>query len=218
MEDGDAQFIFKYTWPAKASAIPELRPWLDADRADRYASAKADWESTVEWCPDGAVSCLNAALQKDWKVVTDLPRFLSLSAEVYTYTGGAHGGTVFDAIVWDRAQGRAVKPIDMFVSNEAVDQATTTAFCNELDKARQRKRGGPIKRSDAWSYDCIAPVASSTVILGSSGGERFDKIGFLIPPYKAGSYAEGAYEVTLPITPALMDAVRPEYRRAFIVP
>ena len=43
----------------------------------------------------------------------------------------------------------------------------------------------------------------------------FDRIGFLIGPYAAGPYAEGSYDVTLPVTPAVIAAVKPEFRTAF---
>ena len=43
----------------------------------------------------------------------------------------------------------------------------------------------------------------------------FDRVGFLIDPYTAGPYAEGTYEVTLPVTRAILAAVKPEYAESF---
>ena len=62
--------------------------------------------------------------------------------------------------------------------------------------------------------ECIDPVAE-TVILGSSNGQSFNRIGILVPPYEAGPYAEGDYEVTVPVTSAVLAAVKPEYRSSF---
>jgi hypothetical protein len=56
------------------------------------------------------------------------------------------------------------------------------------------------------------------VILGSKSHKGFDRIGFLIAPYNAGPYAEGSYEVTLPVTAAVVAAAKPEYRAAFVAP
>ena len=56
---------------------------------------------------------------------------------------------------------------------------------------------------------------AQTLILGSRNHKTFDRIGFLIAPYEAGPYAEGSYEVTLPVTPAVLAAVKPEWRGAF---
>ena len=61
---------------------------------------------------------------------------------------------------------------------------------------------------------CIDPTAS-TVILGSSNKQQFDRIGILIAPYEAGPYAEGDYEITLPVTKAVLAAVKPQYRSVF---
>ena len=56
-----------------------------------------------------------------------------------------------------------------------------------------------------------------TLLLGSSTRRRIDRIGLIADPYVAGSYAEGAYEVTLPVTPTILRAVAPRYRAAFAV-
>lgn len=55
----------------------------------------------------------------------------------------------------------------------------------------------------------------STIILGSSNGQQFDRIGVLIAPYQAGPYSEGDYEVTLPVTRAVLAALKPQYRSVF---
>jgi hypothetical protein len=56
------------------------------------------------------------------------------------------------------------------------------------------------------------------VLLGSSDKQRFNRIGLIAAPYVAGSYAEGPYEITLPVTPAVLAAVKPEYKAAFATP
>ena len=69
--------------------------------------------------------------------------------------------------------------------------------------------------SDDPFSDCIDPT-DSTIILGSSNGKAFDRIGVLVAPYEAGPYAEGEYEVTLPVNDAVMAAVKPDYRATFV--
>lgn len=59
------------------------------------------------------------------------------------------------------------------------------------------------------------PVKDLTILLGSTNGRAIDRIGLLADPYVAGSYAEGSYEVTLPVTRAIAGAVKPAYRAAF---
>ena len=53
------------------------------------------------------------------------------------------------------------------------------------------------------------------MLLGSSNGRTFDRIGLIAGPYVAGPYAEGTYEVTLPVDMAVLDAVKREYDGAF---
>jgi hypothetical protein len=64
--------------------------------------------------------------------------------------------------------------------------------------------------------ECIDP-AEQTVILGSSNGKAFDRIGVLVSPYAAGPYAEGSYEVTVPVTAKALAAIKPEFRNSFVV-
>lgn len=214
----DGTFEFAYAWPAEVSAIAPLAARLDAERKAAFAEEKAQWDKAQTGSPPDCVACRSRGYDKAWQVVADLPRWLSLSATFYTYTGGAHGMTVYDALVWDRDNAVAIEPVDMFVSAAAIDTAAQAAFCDLLDKERSKRRGKPVVRSSEWPDDCIAPVANATVIVGSKGGRAFDRIGFLVPAYNAGAYAEGTYDITLPMTPALLDAVKPEYRRAFVVP
>ena len=54
-----------------------------------------------------------------------------------------------------------------------------------------------------------------TVLMGSGDKAHFTRIGLIADPYVAGPYVEGSYEVTLPVSPALLKAVKPEYRSMF---
>lgn len=47
--------------------------------------------------------------------------------------------------------------------------------------------------------------------------KQANHIGLIADQYLAGSYAEGPYEITLPVTPAVIAAVKPEYRAGFSV-
>lgn len=205
---------FGYTYPAKARAIPalraeldrraaKLRAWFRAGTAAERRSAAADKRTYHPW--EQAVG---------WSVVADTPRFLSLSAQTYSYTGGAHPNHGYDALVWDRRAGRALKAVDLFASGAAFNRVFRKPFCAVLDRERAERRAGePIAPGEMFN-ECIDPT-KSTVILGSSDGRAFDRIGVLIAPYEAGPYVEGDYEVTLPVTPAVLAAVRPAYRVAF---
>ena len=84
-------------------------------------------------------------------------------------------------------------------------------FCKALNKERAARREG--EQMELFE-DCIDPT-EAVIILGSSNRRVFDRIGFLIAPYLAGPYVEGDYEVTLPVTPAVLAKVKPQYRSSF---
>lgn len=208
-------YEFAYSYPDAAAAIPALRDMLDAalatEKSNLISSARADKEEAAK---DGYPYRTHAS-QTDWKVVTDLPDWLSLSSQQYEYSGGAHGMTVPGSLIWDRRANAARKPADLFTSQDALRSALQAPFCEKLDKERARKRGEPVVSGSGQMFsECIDPTAQ-TLILGSTNRRTFDRIGVLVAPYEAGPYAEGGYEVTLPVTGKIMAALKPQYRNAF---
>jgi hypothetical protein len=211
-------YEFDYSYPAEAAAIPTLRDWLESDlvkaRADLAASAKDGRdEAKANAFPYNPYSATSA-----WEVVTDLPGWLSLSTLIGSYTGGAHGNYGFDALLWDKAANQRRAATDLFISKAALKTAVLKPFCAQLNRERAKKREGQeLGEPDGMFNDCIDPL-EQVVILGSKSRRGFDRIGFLIGPYNAGPYVEGSYEVTLPVTPAVLAAVKPEFRAAFVSP
>lgn len=206
---------FSYGYPAAAGAIPALRSAFDADLAKRKAQLIDEAKAARKDAREGGYEFHPLGYWLDWKVVTDLPGWLSLSADVGTYEGGAHPNHNFDSLVWDRQAGRRLSPADMFTSPAALSQAIRADFCKAIDAQRRQKRGADWKIGGEFDA-CIDPIENGTLILGSSNRKAFDRIGILVPPYNAGPYAEGDYEVTLPVTPAVLAAVKPEYRATFV--
>lgn len=214
-QDGGTR-AFSYGWPAEVSAIPALAESLTAERDATLAEQKADWQASLAEFPgEDCVSCKSLDFAKDWQVVANLPRFLSLSATISLYTGGAHGNSGFEALVWDREAETAFDPKAMFLSEAALQDALGAGWCAAL-KAEKLKRMGADFVDDGF-FPCPA-IADLTLLVGSSDKRAFNRIGLIAAPYVAGSYAEGPYEVTLPVTPALLEAVKPDYRGAFALP
>lgn len=212
-KQGEAARDFSYAWPAEVSAIPPLAARFAAERDALLAEQKADWEQSLhEFAGEACLGCVNRSFEKGWEVVADLPRFLSLSASFHEYSGGAHGNGAFDALVWDREAGAALDPKAMFRSPEALQAALGDPWCKAL-RTEKIKRLGDDYREDGF-FPC-PPVADLTVLVGSSNRQTFDRIGLLAAPYVAGSYAEGSYEITLPVTAKVLAAVKPEYKAAF---
>src|SRR5690606_22791819 len=120
------------------------------------------------------------ALMVEWKTVTDLPNWLSLSSQIYSFTGGAHGNTGFDTLLWNKRTNEAFQPMTLFSSGEALQLAVSDAFCAALNKQREARRGEPVDPGkDDWMNAC-PKISDTTLILGSSNSRTFDRVGFLI--------------------------------------
>ena len=214
VEQKNALLDFSYSFPAAAGAIPQVRAILEADlaktRADLGKEAVRDRREALK---QGFPFRPYTSMTK-WQVVTDTPGWLSLSAQVYVDTGGAHGNTGFDTLLWDKGARLRRAPIELFTSAAAFKAAVAAPFCAALDRERAKRRGPDFGGGDMFSK-CIDPINDATVIVGSADGRRLTRIGFLIGPYAAGPYVEGTYEVTLPVTPALLRVVKPQFRAAF---
>jgi hypothetical protein len=213
-EDSDL-YTFDYGYPAAAAAIPSLKAMLDADLDKQKGELTSEAEEAKADAAKNDFPYRTYSRGFDWQVVTETPGWLSLSSMVSTYTGGAHPNYWFDTILWDKAANKRRDPKDLFASKEALAKAIQPEFCRQIDKQRAKKRGEPVKRgSDDPFAQCLDPT-DYVVILGSSNRQAIDRIGVLVPPYEAGPYAEGAYEVTLPVTPAILAVVKPEFRSSF---
>lgn len=208
-------YEFEYSWPVEANSIPALATLLQgrADRArtelvgavreDRAAAAEADYPFRPH------------SFSGEWEVVADIPGWLSLSGTISTYAGGAHPNTGFDSLLWDKEAGVAREPLDLFRSPQNFQNAIARRFCEQLDAERAERRGEPVDPdADDYFNDCPG-VEEITVLLGSSNDRTFDRIGILVMPYVAGPYAEGSYEFDLAVDTALLDAVKPDYAKAF---
>ena len=203
---------FAYSWPATVSAIPALAQRFTAERDALLADQKAEWTDALKiFAGQDCVACVNRDFHKTWEVVADLPRFLSLSADFNEYLGGAHGIPYYEALVWDRKVKTAFDPKTMFRSEAALQDALWTPWCKALKAERLKKPN--------WVYENSAlncpPVSDLTLLIGSANKTSFDRIGLIAAPYVAGSYAEGTYEATLPVTAKVLAAVKPEYKAAF---
>ncbi|HEV2598548.1 DUF3298 and DUF4163 domain-containing protein [Sphingopyxis sp.] len=214
-EDNDL-VEFAYAYPRDAASLPELAAFLDSDRATKrdalIAAATRDKEAAEK---GGFPYRRHSHLQK-WQRITSTPRLLSLSAEIETYMGGAHGMTSFDTLIWDRNHRKQRKPLDLFKSGEAFDAAIRDAFCAGIKRAKAAKGIVADEAPDSPFAKC-PPASAQTVWLGSSDGRYLDRLTIAIAPYEVGPFAEGSYKINLPVTAGLVGAVKEEFARDFRV-
>lgn len=215
VEEENALYAFAYAYPAEAAAIPALAAALDADLAEQRSEIAAEAREGKAAAGETGFPFNPYDYSASWSVVTETPGWLSLSGTRGGFTGGAHPNHWNDALLWDKQANQRRNALDLFTSKAALTAAIQAPFCAALNRERAKRRGEPVQPGSGDPFaECIDP-AESTIILGSSNKRAFDRIGILVDPYEAGPYVEGDYEVTLPVSAALLRAVRPEYRQSF---
>ncbi len=209
-------YSFDFAYPAQAAAIPELKAKFDKVLETNRSKLMAEAREAQADAKEMDFPYHPYAEGTEWLVVADTPRFLSLSAAIYTYTGGAHPNHGSTSLVWDREAGQELKPIEFFVAPDSFMQAVQQRYCAALDKERAKRLGDRAGEGSGIFSEC-PKVGELTVLLGSSNGKTFNRIGLIADPYVAGSYAEGSYDITVPVDAAVLAAVKPEYAAAFSV-
>jgi len=206
---------FSYAYPLEAAKIPKLAEWLDADRAANRDALIAESRRDRAAAEKGGFPYRPHSHLQSWKRITDTPRFLSLSSEISTYTGGAHGMTTFGTLLWDRNSGKRRSPLDLFTSGTAFDAAIRDDFCAAITRAKAAKGIQlPAEGEDSVFAKC-PPASAQMVWLGSSDGRHLDRLTIAIAPYEIGAYAEGDYRINVPVTAGLIRAVKPEFAGDF---
>lgn len=206
---------FAYAYPAAAAAVPALVDKFARDmaatKADALKMAKEDNAAAKE----SGYPFRPHSLETEWSVAADTPRFLALQSQTYVYTGGAHGMTGYDAVLWDKARKQESSVKALMTSPAAFSTAIRDRFCAILDQQRAEKRGAPVVRGDDDFTQCIDPM-EQVLVPTSKDGKLIDGVTVVVGPYSAGPYAEGSYEVALPVNAAMRDAIKSDYRDAFV--
>jgi len=146
-----------------------------------------------------------------WDVAADTTRLLALIGQVYGYTGGAHGNSGFDTVIWDRKSQAVIGLPSLFSDRVKARAILEPLVCAALAKEQAARRGGvkaapefekcpPLEQASVVPFGGMAPVAHSVRVIYA--------------PYVAGPYVEGSYEITLPWPAAIKPLVKPEFREA----
>ncbi len=207
---------FHFGWSAEAAAIPQLvarfRAEMEKVRAELFSGARVDKafrdKEGYDFHPHSSST--------DYKTAGNSRRLLSLAVEVASYTGGAHGNYGTGALLWDRRASRETRIADLFAAPGNFDRLLTQRWCDALNKARVEKRGEPVS-GDGMFDECPALGDVSIIPTDKDGNGKFERLQLVADPYVAGPYAEGSYEIELPVTGDLMAAIGSDYRESFEV-
>lgn len=209
-EHGEVTGAFEYHIPDEAAASPSLAARLEAERG----GAQADFEEgRAAFMRDAPGSQLGDAFtwHKEWDVMGRSGSLLSLAAIVYSFEGGAHGNTGFDALLWDVARDDPIDVTALFTDRYLGLAHLDRAFCARLRTMQIERFEGEV--DEPWA-EC--PLLHELAIVPAGApAQPFTQIKVLVPPYVAGPYAMGSFEIDLPVDAALIAMLRPEYREAF---
>lgn len=211
---------FQYSYPKALARETALSGYLSSKGLEESVSFSADSDrdhAEIAAKAESGYRLNPYEYQVAWSEEAEIPAFISLSRHSYSYLGGAHGMSVTTSLLWDKAGNEPVEVMTLFNGKANLDQAVQKAFCKQLNIQRAEKRGHPIPaKSDDGFEQCITP-SDQTIILGSAKSGSFDTLSINVAPYEAGPYVEGSYQVDLPVTKAVIRAVKPEYRSHFAV-
>ncbi len=127
-------------------------------------------------------------------------KLLSLKRVDFEYSGGAHPNTLTSGLLWDKALKRRVALTDLFRTGAdltALDQALCAAI---NDAKRARDPNGPAVALGGQIFACPRAADTGFVLAPGTMTGKAAGLTFLINPYQVGPYAEGGYEIALPLT------------------
>lgn len=204
---------FSYEWSAEAAAVPALdrRFRTDADKALREAQGNA--------LEDQAFARRQKRdfnphfFSRSWSTLGQSRRLLSLEGATGTFTGGAHPNSGAGSLLWDRVLKREVTLASLFLRPGSFSSLTRSTYCRKLDTERRKRRQGEKLGGD---FDECPPFRDLAIMPADADRDgRFERIRLVASPYVAGPYAEGEYEIDVPVTRQLMAAMKPVYRGSF---
>ena len=209
--ESDDLLSFSYKYPM--TGVAELDRWLAAELADERGDARKE---ATEGQRDARASNFPYRpyeYSHEWTLAGRTPQLVSLSEQSYAFTGGAHGNTGTEGQLWDRARRRAVDLDDILTSSDQFDASVRTAVCAALDVSRREKRGG---ESAALPEFNQCPDMDALVFIPTAAADApFSRFTVIADPYVAGPYAEGIYRLTIPVTEAVLQTIKPEWRASF---
>lgn len=206
---------FAYSWSAEANAVPALAQRFRSDaakqRRDMNQAATAEKKAREQM---GMREWSGLQFSRSWETAGQSARLLSLVGATSSYTGGAHPNSGTSALLWDRKLGRETNYAALLKAGQSWSAAIRTPFCTLLDRERAERRREKVKRGE-WPNQCPELKELTLALADHDKDGLFDHVDVTADSYVAGPYAEGPYEISLPLTATMLQRLRPEYRASF---
>ena len=212
--DENDLYQFEYAWPTEAVAVPQLdarfRRDMEKAKAELISGAKAARDERAKQGYDYHPH----ATQMSYETAGQSERLLSLESMVYGFTGGAHGSTGSGSLLWDRQSSREITLQDLLRQGQSWTGALRQPFCILLDREREKRRQEPVKPDDLFG-NCPELKELTVLLADTDKNRRFDHVKVIADQYVAGPYAEGPYDISLPITAKMIERLKPAYASSF---
>ena len=212
VEEENDLYSFSFSWPGSIPQKLESRFKSEESKlkVELVAGAKEDRDERAKQGFDYHPHAASRSYEySGWS-----GRLMSLVSSSYGFTGGAHGSTGSGAILWDKVLEREISIQDLSAPGTSWTGAIRQPFCVLLDREREKRRGEPVMKDDLFG-NCPEYKELTVLLRDSNKDARFDHIDVIADQYVAGPYAEGPYEISLPITAAMIERLKPEYRFSF---
>lgn len=214
-EQETEKFSFSYAYPAEAAAIPALARLLEAERVQGLAELESEAEEAEKDAKAEDYPYNPHMLGTSWSTTGNTGPLLAMLGEISSFSGGAHGNTGYEALLWDKKAGKRVKFEALFTDTSAALEPMRKRYCDGLNAERQERRGEYMSDDPEDMFNACPPFSDLVIIPSAVGDDGFDRILFVAAPYVAGPYVEGVYEVSVPVTKPTIASIRPEYQAAF---
>jgi hypothetical protein len=188
----------RLTLPDSLKAHPDLHARLYSEevRKLRQFAEGAQGELTEAGAPSGQPKYENTVAIT---TAAETGKLLSLKRVALDYTGGAHPNTLTSGILWDKALKRQIGLADLFRKGADLTDLDR-ALCSALNAAkRARVPDGASITFDSKPFACPRVATTPFVLTPGDTAGKAAGLTFLIGPYQAGSYAEGGYEIAVPV-------------------
>ncbi|HET7606374.1 MAG TPA: DUF4163 domain-containing protein [Sphingomicrobium sp.] len=198
---------FRYSFPTIVGTYPALLAKIRGDQDGQYREALDTAQADLEARKGQDFPFHQHEFWRDWTVAGNAFPLLSLQSHVDDFTGGAHGNHYSSAMLWDEKRDTQVDLDGLFGGSAKLWKQIQPEYCRKLDEERRRRKTD--------SVGCPELKDLTIVPDDSDFNFAFDSLRIIADPYVAGSYAEGAYVISLPVTATMLESIEPDYRGAF---
>jgi hypothetical protein len=199
---------FRYSFPTIVGSWPTLLSTIRSDRSKTQAENLESARKDASWRKTKDSPFHQYQFWRDWTVAGQTDRLISLRSQTETFTGGAHGMHTTGLMLWDKEKKTEVDFPGLFSSASGYWPLLKEQFCTALNSER-------LRRFQAEITHCPKPEELVLIPADTNSDWTFDTIRIVADPYVAGVYAEGRYEIPVPVPVDLVTALKPEYRSSF---